>query len=133
MTHDAPTSADEAAAKLSSICLRDFSAPYDADAGEVMKFSVARDEWPVPYLIRYALLLIGLEDMGRWDKTAFRIPFRYRGRAAAITYEKFGMRFYLQHASQDEADRTAAVKAHREIVDNCNPLYGLSNRGYSSP
>lgn len=81
-----------------------------------MKFTMSRDEWPVPYLIRYALLLIGLKDLGPWEKTAFYIPFRYRGRAAAVAFEKFGMRLYTQHVRLDEADRVAAIKAHQEII-----------------
>lgn len=78
---------------------------------------VSRDEWPVPYLIRYALLLIGLEDLGSAEKTAFYIPLRYRGRWAAVALQKFGMRLYVQHDPHDEADGPAAERAHREIID----------------
>ncbi len=78
---------------------------------------VSRDEWPVPYLIRYALLLIGLEDLGSAEKTAFYIPLRYRERWAAVTLQKFGMRLYVKHNPQDEADRLAAERAHHEIIE----------------
>lgn len=84
MIHDSLPGAKEAAAKLSTTCLRDLSAPNPTQDGVTTKFIVSRDDWPVPYLVRYALLLIGLEDMGLWDKTAFRVPFSYRGRAAAV-------------------------------------------------
>ncbi|NWL29132.1 hypothetical protein DM794_19050 [Paenarthrobacter ureafaciens] len=77
---------------------------------------MSRDKWPVPYLIRYALLLIGLEDLGRSEKIAFYIPLSYRGRHGAVALQKFGMRLYLDHDPHDEADRAKAEKAHHEIV-----------------
>lgn len=117
MTPDPLPGTDEATAKLAATCLRDFSAPDSVEDGDTIKFTVSGDERPVPHLIRYALLLIGLRDLGPWEKTALYIPFRYRGRAAAVAFEKLGMRLYTQHARLDEADRLAAIKAHQEIID----------------
>lgn len=118
VTLDPLPGAKEAAAQLSATCLRDFSTPDGAgEGGKTMKFNVSRDEWPVPSLIRYGLLLIGLRDLGQREKTAFIIPFGFRGRSCAVSLEKFGMRLYVSHHDQDEADRRVAIKAHQEIID----------------
>lgn len=114
---DAPLPGSEETAKhLASTCLRDFEpAGPKPEFWRPIQFKVLPGEWPVPALVRYALLLVGLNDLGRREKTAFYMPFKFQGMTCAVSLEKFGMRVYVEHESAAEGPEIWQVR--QSIVD----------------
>lgn len=89
------TSSDEAlqtGARLKATALRDFGPPTKngPSGGEGFKLAVSPDEVPVPRLWRYALLLIGLEDWGIGEKTAWTVDFTFRGEPCRVFHQNSG-------------------------------------------
>lgn len=102
---------DEAAERLRKTCLRAFgSAPTgDEEDGKSWRVVVPPDVAPVPYLLRYALGLIGLTPQGPEEKVAWWVNFTYEEDACQLAFEKFGLRLYL-YTRADEEDATAHAK-----------------------
>lgn len=108
---------EEAGEWLRETCLRDFRPASDDLEDE----GTATDSWqlaippqlaPVPYLLRYALGLIGLEARGPGEKVAWWVNFTYKGESCQLAFEKFGLRLYLRTASA----KTAAGARLEEIA-----------------
>ena len=89
--------AKQAGERLKGTALRDFGPPSEhrEPNGEWFKLSVPPDDVPVPRLWRYALLLIGLQDWGPGEKTAWTVDFTYSGEPCRVYHQKFGVRIVL--------------------------------------
>ena len=73
-----------------------------------------RNKLPVPGLVLFLLLgVMGMTDLGRDDKTAWQVPFSFRGHRVTMASQKFGLRLYVIPASGSE--ETAEVIA-RQVV-----------------
>jgi hypothetical protein len=71
-----------------------------------------RVDWnsaPVPQLVRYALVSIGLTPHGPAEKVAWWVNFTYQGQACTLAHEKFGLRLYL-HTESEESIATQTLK-----------------------
>lgn len=106
--------AKQAGERLKRTALRDFGPPSEdrEPKGEWFKLSVPPDDVPVPRLWRYALLLIGLEDWGVGEKTAWTVDFTYRCEPCRVYHQKFGVRIVLR-TTRGEA---AAEETMREVA-----------------
>lgn len=105
--------AAEATAYLKQRDFRDFAAPMDESHSlSGRRFTLDREDIPVPELARYALALIGLDVAGAGEKIAWSVCFDYRGVRCVLAYQKFGLRLYVQ-GELNEAD---AVKTRDEVV-----------------
>jgi hypothetical protein len=81
--------------------------------------AVERERVPVPWLPYLALVqIIGCRDLGTAEKTMWQVPFRYDGIEAMLTYEKFGLRLYLN--APDNGDDSQQLAA--EIVGKLNAI-----------
>jgi len=97
---------DEAAERLRTTCLRAFGpAPADDEDQDVESWRavIPRDVAPVPYLLMYALRLIGLTPEGPGEKVAWWVNFAYEGESCQLAFQKFGLRLYLRSPSDKEA------------------------------
>jgi hypothetical protein len=121
--------ADEAEAYLKRTALRDFGPPPqtgddpeddDLEGGEAgedpagddagglidVALRIDRADAPVPNLLRYALVLVGLKSYGPGEKVAWWVNFAYRGEDCTLAFQKFGLRLYLRTSLRDaEAEK----------------------------
>jgi hypothetical protein len=82
------------------------------------RVAVERERIPVPWLQYMALVqVIGCRDLGPTEKTMWQVPFRYNGTNAMLTYEKFGVRLYLDLGEGGGSGQLAA-----EIVGKLNAI-----------
>lgn len=72
------------------------------------KLHVSWNSAPVPQLIRYALVSIGLTPQGPAEKVAWWVNFTYQGQACTLAHEKFGLRLYL-HTESEETSATQTL------------------------
>jgi hypothetical protein len=97
--------------------LADFT-PRD-DEGEIwsqesFRIDVERNKLPVPGLVLFLLLgVMGMTDLGRDDKTAWQVPFSFRGHSVTMASQKFGLRLYVHPAPGSE--ETAEVIAGQVV------------------
>jgi hypothetical protein len=78
------------------------------DAGDLIDVTlrIDRADAPVPNLLRYALMLVGLKSYGPGEKVAWWVNFTYQGEDCTLAFQKFGLRLYLRTSLRDnEADR----------------------------
>jgi hypothetical protein len=127
--------ADEAGRYLKGTALRDFGPPTqtdedpcddDLDGGEAgadlagddagglidVALRIDRADAPVPNLLRYALLLVGLKSYGPGEKVAWWVNFTYQSEDCTLAYQKFGLLLYLRTSLRD----AKAEKRLREIA-----------------
>ena len=89
------------------------------DEGEIwsqesIRIDVERNKLPVPGLVLFLLLgVMGMTDLGRDDKTAWQVPFSFRGHRITMASQKFGLRLYVIPAPGSE--ETAELIA-RQVV-----------------
>ena len=58
---------------------------------ESVRIDVERNKLPVPGLVLFLLLgVMGMTDLGRDDKTAWQVPFSFRGHRVTMASQKFG-------------------------------------------
>ena len=97
----------EAGERLKQTALRDFGpVPEDRERrGRSHKLTLSRDDAPVPSLLEYALILIGLEAYGPEEKVAWWVKFSYRGEWCELAHQKFGLRLYLHTDRPEEQAR----------------------------
>jgi len=103
--------------RLKQTALRDFapSAEDEDLGGRAYRFSVDLDEAPVPALLRYALVLIGLEAYGPDEKIEWWINFRFRGVRCQLAHQKFGLRLYVRDADTEDAARATYVAVVKKL------------------
>jgi hypothetical protein len=71
------------------------------DEGEIwsqesIRIDVERNKLPVPGLVLFLLLgVMGMTDLGQDDKTAWQVPFSFRGHRVTMASQKFGLRLYV--------------------------------------
>lgn len=77
--------------------LRDFGAREKgvSNASKPHKIPLDYHDFPVPRLLIYALRLAGFETGGPGEKVEWWATFTYKGVAASLAHEKFGLRLYL--------------------------------------
>jgi hypothetical protein len=81
--------------------LSGFGSWPDAQAPSMGRIEIEWADLPVPALVQFTLVdVLNLDDWGRAEKTAFQIPFCYRGVRCMVAHQKFGLRLYV--ASEDE-------------------------------
>ena len=74
--------------------LKEAGAAQEGDSHALMMASRtdAGDDLPDYYLVYFLLVdLLGFYNMGKWEKTAWAVPIRYRGRLYSIEHRKFGV------------------------------------------
>lgn len=78
------------------------------DEAEALVARIDPTRLPVPALIRFTLAdVLGLTDWGRSEKTAWEIPFVYRGTRCTIAHRKFGVRLSVGVSDEGEARKIA--------------------------
>ncbi len=90
-----------------------------------LRIHVNPDDVPVPTVARFVLKdILGLKDLGRWEKTAWEINFDFRGVPMTLAHRKFGVRLEVWSGSRTDMDpeaigRTflAALRKAMAIVD----------------
>lgn len=90
---------------------------------------------PEYYLVYFLLVdLLGYKDLGQWEKVAWIVPVRYRGRLYSIEHRKFGVgifapnhdasaRMSVPPTEEAEIDATAISKAIRKAVKIAGPYF----------
>lgn len=95
-----------------------------------------------PYYLVYFLFvdLLGYEDIGRWEKIAWTVPVRYRGRLYSIQHAKFGVGIFAPTfepvrrghsltsappSPEAEADAVQMCAAIQEAVAKAEPYFKL--------
>lgn len=130
----------QAGARLKRAALRDFGPiPDDHERrGKSYKLTLSPEDAPVPSLLKYALVLIGLKACGPAEKVAWWVNFSYRGECCELAHEKFGLRLYL-HTDRPEGEakesqvqivkqlRSAIRTVERLILNAAPKLLGKGN------
>jgi len=103
--------------------------PSWSDSGAAWAFSgalsVNSDDLPVPRLAQWILGdFLGSTNGGRWEKTAWRYWFTYKGKPFSLAHEKFGVRLYGSASNEVEFQVLA-----REILRKLDKAIGISERG----
>lgn len=116
-----------AGAQLKATALRDFGPPTtnSASGGEGFRLAVSPDEVPVPRLWRYALLLIGLEDWGIGEKTAWTVDFTFRGEPCKVLHQKFGVRIILHTTRGDQAAQETMKEVAKKLAGSVRTVEKL--------
>jgi hypothetical protein len=107
----------EAGERLKQTALRDFGpVPKDQERrGRSYKLTLSPDDAPVPSLLKYALILIGLEAYGPAEKVAWWVNFSYRGEWCELAHQKFGLRLYLHTDRSEEEARESQVQIVKKL------------------
>lgn len=75
-----------------------------------MRIQVDRGQLPVPSLVLFLLThVMGMVDLGRDGKTAWQVPFEFRGHRVTIASQKFGLPVYVIPAPGSEETAEAVV------------------------
>jgi len=75
-----------------------------------------------PYYLVYFLLvdLLGFEDMGQWEKTAWAVPIRYAGRLYSIEHRKMGLGIFAPtYGDVNSSARKASDQAQQDAREIC--------------
>jgi hypothetical protein len=91
--------------------LRDFSpSSVDEIEADLHRVEVDPAQIPVPELAYFALVkIVGCEDLGREEKTAWSIPFVFRDVQCELALQKFGLRLYIyEEPNKAEVDERFA-------------------------
>jgi hypothetical protein len=81
--------------------------------------SVDRFQFPVPNLILFILHGICGFSLGfRGEKTHWVIPFTYRGAQCAISYEKFGVRLYIEKETKETINPAEILGKLRKAIES---------------
>jgi hypothetical protein len=79
---------------------------------------------PPYYLVYYLLVeLLGFEDLGKSDKTAWSIPLDYNGQAYLIEYRKMGLGIFTDNTEKKEAEAAEIVKLIRKGIKVAKPYF----------
>ena len=90
---------------------------------------------PEYYLVYFLLVdFLGYENLGQWEKVAWVIPVRYRGRLYSIEHRKFGVGVFAPNydpqatmtgtpSAQNESDATAIAEAVTKAVVVAKPYF----------
>lgn len=89
-----------------------------------------------PYYLVYFLLidLLGFPSLGRWDKSAWTIPVRFRGRLYGIEHRKMGLGIFAPNldpnarmsagpSEQAEEDAAAIVSVIKKAITVAEPYF----------
>jgi hypothetical protein len=114
-----PPAVPEEIARILRRVTRDFAASDDRDgftAGTTAYgIDVRRSAVPEPAVLLYLLRdVLGFVSIGRFEKVAWVCVFSFRGIAASIADENFGVRLYLDRSAF--ADRREARQTAAELV-----------------
>lgn len=74
--------------------------PRDRVSGETVKrvaraFDLSTTEFPLPIVLHAVLMVLGCHDRGRWEKTAWEIPFDFESQQCLIADRKLGLRLHV--------------------------------------
>lgn len=81
---------------------------YSPNGGH--KYSIDREDVPLPQIPMMALLLLSCHNLGPGEKLKWEISFTYRGVACSLALQKFGLRLYIS-SDAVESDEEAAKMA----------------------
>ena len=82
---------------------------------ESIRIDVERNQLPIPGLVLFLLLgVMGMTDLGRDDKTAWQVPFSFRGHRVTMASQKFGLRLYV--IPEPGSGETAEVIAEQVVT-----------------
>ncbi len=117
----------EAGERLKQTALRDFGpVPEDHERrGRSHRLTLSPDDAPVPSLLKYALILIGLEAYGPAEKVAWWINFSYRGEWCELAHQKFGLRLYLHTDRSEEEARESQVQIVKQLRSSIRTIEKL--------
>lgn len=92
-----------------------FNGTYDrSDAGRVLR---SYDE------VYFALVdLLGFENLGREDKTAWSIPVDFNGKGFYIAHKKFGLGLFGALKTEEAIAQEVVAKINR-VVNGCGDFY----------
>jgi len=78
-----------------------------------------------PYYLVYFLLvdLLGFNNLGRFDKTAWSVPVEYKGKAFLIEHGKFGVGVFAATLPADEPAAAEIVRLIRRAVKAAQPYF----------
>lgn len=97
----------------------------DAEGKGLMLYAsgtIAGRDLPAYYLVYFLLIdLLGYPSVGQWEKTAWAVPVRYKGRLYGIEHRKFGIGVFAPNldpsATRSVKPNEQAEKDAREITD----------------
>ncbi|UUW92233.1 hypothetical protein [Pimelobacter simplex] len=109
----------QAAERLKQTALRDFGVVAADDTHDPRwdgfpsyRMAIDPDDAPVPFLLKYALNLVGCPAYGPGEKVAWWVNFTYRGERCSLAFQKFGLRLYLRTERPEEE----ALETQKQIT-----------------
>lgn len=108
--------------------------PQSNEEGKALMLSSRTDggrSLPEYYLVYFLLVdLLGYEDLGQWEKVAWVIPVRYRGRLYSVEHRKFGVGVFApNHDPAARMTTTPSAEAEsdaREIAAAINKAVSIA-------
>jgi hypothetical protein len=81
------------------------------------RYEISSEQMPVPLLISMAIkLLLGCENLGRTEKLNWEYPFLFRGVQCSISFEKFGLRLYVEERPEGrEVDEAGVLEIQKKL------------------
>jgi hypothetical protein len=98
-------------------CTRDFA---EDECNDLMQSFEPSVEFPLPYMIYIVLvLLLQFRHKGREEKIAWTICFQFKSQHFAISYRKFGLRFFCSPEADEYVKKEIVVRLRKatEIAD----------------
>lgn len=74
------------------------------------RFSVPPADIPIPQLALWVLTqILGAPDLGRQEKLAWEVRFRFEGVRCALAHQKFGLYLYIEESDVAPMDRSVKI------------------------
>jgi hypothetical protein len=104
----------------------------DAEGKGLMLYAsgtIAGRDLPAYYLVYFLLIdLLGYPSVGQWEKTAWAVPVRYRGRLYGIEHRKFGIGVFAPNL---DPSATRSVKPNEQAEEDAREITHLITKAVS--
>ncbi|MBF6271298.1 hypothetical protein [Nocardia farcinica] len=104
MAKKSPRTIQELLADIEPITVQELRVRPKVEDETGFEVKLPQDRFPVPELIRFILIELGLEDLGVGEKVAWQFPFVAGSRLGLLALRKFGLRLSVWCSKADRSD-----------------------------